>query len=208
MSRTITKALLTALAAELIVLGIAAFIANDTEMFWQHAARYSARVSFVILAGLLLYTAIHGLLTISKNESKRKILRALIYLFVANHIIHLIYLAANQAVRNKILFKLGNIPGMIAYIVVLLLPLLLNRGLLSRGKQTMLLVSLLLIGAFFIQTYIGRVLGFSHPPDASGVWLYAFFASFLSLLALANLYRHIRESKAVKLSLSATFTQI
>jgi hypothetical protein len=102
---TLTNAILVALVAELMVLGISAIIANDTAMFWEYAARYSARVSFMIIAGLLLYTAMHGFLTINNNESKRKTLRALIYLFCINHIIHFIHLAANQSVRNKILLR-------------------------------------------------------------------------------------------------------
>ena len=116
---TITNAILLAVVVELLVLGMAAILSNHSAMFWEYAARYSARVSFVILAGLLLYTAIHGFLTISNNENKRKTLRALIYLFFVNHIIHFIYLAANQSVRNKILLRPGNIPGMIGYGLVL-----------------------------------------------------------------------------------------
>ena len=199
---TITNAILVAMAAESLVLGIAAIIANDTAMFWEYAARYSARVSFAIIAGLLLYTAMHGFLTINNSESKRKILTALIYLFCINHIIHFIHLAANQSVRNKILIKPGNIPGMIGYGLVLSLPLLLSRGILSRGKQTMLLVSLLLISAFFIFFYTAHLSGFYASPDPSAAWVYALFASVLALLVLANLRRHISDGRAWRQSSS------
>src|SRR5215469_610982 len=197
---TVTNAIVVAITAELMVLGIAATIASDTPMFWQYAARYSARLSFMILAGLLLYTAIYGLSIIGKNESKRKILKTLIYFFVANHIIHLIYLSANQVVRNKPLIKPGNIPGMIIYGVVLLLPLLLNRGLLSRAKQTMLLISLMLISIFFILLYVAHLFRFILSPEASAAWIYLLFASLLALLLLVNLYRHIRDNMAARLS--------
>jgi len=199
---TITNAIFVAVAAELLVLGIAAVTANDTAMFWQYAARYSARLSFVIFAGLLLYTAIYGFSTISKDESKRKILRTLIYFFFANHIIHLIYLSTNQVVRNRTLLKPGNIPGMIAYGVVLSLPLLLNRGLPDRRKQTTLLALLLLIGAFFISFYIAHLFRFIPSPDASPAWVYALFASVLALLILATLYRHIMDNRITRLNAS------
>jgi hypothetical protein len=197
---TIINAIFVALGTELIVLGVAAIIANDTEMFWEYAARYSARISFVILAGLLLYMAIQGLSSINDNESKKKILMVLIYFFWTNHIIHFIYLAANQGARNRILIKRANILGMIVYVLVLLLPLFLNRGLLSRGKQTMLLVSLLLISVFFILLYIAHLVRFIPSPDASAAWLYTLFASVLALLVLANVYRHISDSRAVRLT--------
>jgi hypothetical protein len=199
---TITNAILLAVVVELLVLGMAAILSNHSAMFWEYAARYSARVSFVILAGLLLYTAIHGFLTISNNENKRKTLRALIYLFFVNHIIHFIYLATNQAVRNNILIKPGNIPGMIGYGLVLSLPLLLNRGLLSRGKQTILLVSLLLISAFFIFFYIAHLSGFYSSPDPSATWVYGLFTFVLILLVTANLYRHISDGRIARLSSS------
>jgi len=197
---TITNAILAAVVAELMVLGITAFIANDPAMFWQYAARYSARVSFLIIAGLLLYTTIHGLFSICNDENKRKVLIGVIYFFCTNHIIHLIFLVVNQTLRNKVLVKPRNAPGMIVYCIVFLLPLLLNRGLLRRAKQTMLLVSLMLISAVFIEFYINRLLGFQLPPDPSARWVYLLFATVLLLLVLTNLYRHIKDSVTLRLT--------
>ncbi|PWT76276.1 MAG: hypothetical protein C5B59_06975 [Bacteroidetes bacterium] len=197
MTRRFTKinAALAALVTELIVLGIAAIMASDRVMFWQYAARYSARVSFVVFASVLFYMAIFGLLTISNNENKRKIFEWLLYFFVTNHIIHLILLTFNQAVHNKMLLKQGNIPGMIAYGIVLLLPLLLNRGLLTKRKRTLMVASLLLVSAFFIQVYVLRLIGSSLPPDSSATWVYLLFVSVLSLLVVANLYRYIMDAR-------------
>ncbi|HEX4850206.1 MAG TPA: hypothetical protein VFV08_05325 [Puia sp.] len=187
--------MLAALAAELTVLCIAATLTSNRAMFWQYAARYSARVSFMILVGLLFYTGIHGILAISRDENKRKIFGTLIYFFVTNHIIHWIFLATNQVVRNKIIFKPANIPGIIAYAIVLFLPLLLNRGLLTRRKRSLMLVSLLLISTFFIQVYSLRLFGSSLPPDPSAPWVYVLFISVLSFLVVANLYRYIMDAR-------------
>jgi hypothetical protein len=197
---TITNAILAAVAAEIMVLGFAAIIPNDKSMFWQYAARYSARVSFLIFALVLLYTAIYGLLAINKDERKRKIFRALIYFFWANHIIHLVYLSANQAARNIALIKPANIAGIISYIIVLLLPLILNRSSSGKRQQTVLLLSLVVISSFFLKVYFGRLLHASPVPDASPEWLYGLFAAILALLVLAILYRHISDSRIARIS--------
>jgi hypothetical protein len=100
---TITSAIVVAIVAELIVLGIAKSVANDKAMFWQYAARYSARASFLIFVSLLLYTAMYGLSTINNDSGKRKVLGMLIYLFWTNHIIHLIFLSVIRLSKIKYL---------------------------------------------------------------------------------------------------------
>jgi hypothetical protein len=70
-------------------------LSSDESFYYQLAARYSARVSFMLLVGILCWTGIKGLKFIYEKESRRKLFVTLLLVLALNHLIHFYFLAMN-----------------------------------------------------------------------------------------------------------------
>ena len=176
---------------ELVVFLFSGSQSEELQLKWQLAARYSARVSFLILFGVQI---IIGLRSYVSSLNKNELLRIFVFAFCFNHILHLIFLMYNMYLMDWP-FSLARHSA--AGIVYALLPFIML-SLQSKNdatRKTNLFTNLFLIYAsiVFVIGYYGRVMSETLPLNNQLVILGLFLASILGILLL--LFGIIKEQK-------------
>lgn len=180
------------LLAELLVYWFSQQLTSDYQLSFQLAARYSARLSFLLFGIVYGWIAWYGLINIYKQELYRKYLLLLIFAFTLNHLIHLGFLSTNYIIEPTILSPIRHGGGAIAYVVLTILPIWLTRiNNLSPRRYFLIHGSLFFIWIFFNQSYMGRI--FQELELGSPKWIYALFFAITVALLIANIYRMVRE---------------
>lgn len=179
---------------ELAVFYWSAYFAPSSELGFQLASRYSARVSFVIFSFVLLFTGILGLKKIYSRESYRKVFMTLIGAFAVNHLIHFYFLAMNHWVQGLDLFIVKNAFGTLAYLTLSLIPVYYwNRPNISSKEYRILQGYLVLIAGFFVGAYVKRLQEEIVFPSSDAL-LITHIVILAALLGL-NIYRARQERK-------------
>ncbi len=161
---------------------------------FQLAARYSARVSFLLFVGILCWTGIKGVKHIYLNEKNRILFVSLLFLLALNHLIHFYFLSMNFEVRGMDLREFKNLPGAVAYIVLTLSPFFLwNKQELTRSRYQIILVGFTLVTLLFIGTYIKRLNQELEIPISS--YLLIGNLAVLSALVVVNILRIFTENR-------------
>ena len=112
---------------ELLVFVFSKSITSNAAVYWQLAARYSARITFYILCIILFWTGIKGLKNIYANEKTRILLINLFALLAINHLIHFYFIYKNFEINNYEWFKAKHIAGSIVYPILVITPLYLGK---------------------------------------------------------------------------------
>ncbi|WP_151997458.1 MULTISPECIES: hypothetical protein [unclassified Imperialibacter] len=171
-------------------------VSPEPGIYFQLAARYSARVSFLLFAGILCWTGIRGLKHIYAEEQRRQLFVSLLFLLALNHLIHFYFLAMNFETRGMELREFKNLPGAVAYIVLTLSPFFLwNKKELTRSRYQIIISGFALVTALFIGTYVKRSLQNLEIPMSN--YLIVGNLAILTSLVIINIFR-IRSEKNLK----------
>lgn len=179
---------------EAVVMLLALRVSSDIEVYYQLAARYSARTSFVLMSSVLLWVGICGLRIIFKKEPERQSVVGLITAFSVNHLIHFCYLFMHYRVNDSNVFELGNFPGALSYVAIVIVPIYLwDRRVLTVNLYRLIYAFIFGIIAIFGHTYWGRI---SYPDDTALASPKSWFVAgvtIIILMLLLNLFRIYKE---------------
>jgi len=192
-SRALALSCLVVLVEICIYLLSDQFIENTFDVY-QISARYSARVSYLLFIGILLWTGVSGLRQIYSSENKRQWFVALIFALFFNHLIHFYFLANNLRLKGIALFHFGNTPGIIAYLILTLSPFFLwSKRDLTSSLYKKILFGLMMVMALFLGTYIKRLSQQMDIPISK--LLIVSNLTILLFLLVINVFRVFVESK-------------
>jgi hypothetical protein len=181
-------------AAEAVVYTWACTVSPNDTMYFTLAARYSARISFLIFASLLCWMGISGLKTIYANENKRQLFVCILFSLALNHLIHFYFLAMNFEANGLELIVFKNLPGAATYVVLTVAPLLLwNKTDLTKRRYRMILSGFAMVSVLFIGTYIKRFSQEMVVPVSR--YLLVFNLTTIVILIGLNVFRVVREGK-------------
>lgn len=176
-------------AAEALVFTQAA--QNPHDEIFQLAARYSARVSLLLVIAILLWTGTRGLRHIYGTDQRREWFVALVGGLSLNHLIHFYFLAMNFQARGLYLLEIKNLPGAVAYLVIVIAPFYLwhKTELTPKLHRTILIASVPVLFVF-TGTYVKRLGQDLNLPIAKALLV----GNLLLLLVLIglNVYRIFR----------------
>jgi hypothetical protein len=151
------------LGLELLVLILSYFEANgDTTHFFQATARLSGRVSLLYFSFLFIYTTLNP--SIEPNSQSLQAKYILARNFAILHVIHwfLLATAVSMSGFNIVPYKLTG--GALAYLMIVLLPFILNGKLFPNLSLRLALnIYLPYVWLIFFVTYLTRVLGKAAP---------------------------------------------
>lgn len=168
-------------------------ISSEPGICFQLAARYSARVSFLLFAGILCWTGIKGLKHIYTEEQRRQWFVTMIFLLTLNHLIHFYFLAMHFDVKGMELREFKNLTGAVAYIVLTLSPFFLwNKKELTRSRYQIIISGFVLVAALFIGTYVKRFTQEMEVPISK--YLLIANLAVLTSLVVINIFK-IRSEK-------------
>lgn len=177
---------------EIVVVLLDLFAGSNQHPAFQYAARLSARTSYILIIVLSLWVALTGLNRIFKNPCYRQLLLQLLVLFSINHVIHLVYVFINHYLNKQVLFRAGNIPGALVYVLIVVLPLIAAGNKEAGARiQLYLYISLNIILIVFGLIYLSRLL-YAQNHLSPG-WLYLTFLIVNSILIMLNMYRGIKD---------------
>ena len=165
--------LLFGLFAETTIFLACYFIQPSLEEIFRHAARYSGRLSF----GVFLVTFYFFAFSHPKPINENKRLRHWLILFAVVHIIHFGFLATNVILNEIPIVSVKLTGGALAYLMIVLAPLVLHK--LKLGWQ---LVYFYYVSLVMIITYLARAKG-----DFEGGEPFWFHYIALGTLVLASL---------------------
>jgi hypothetical protein len=151
------------LGLELLVLILSYFEANgDTTHFFQATARLSGRVSLLYFSFLFVYTTLNP--SVESDSEHLQIKYILARNFAILHVIHwfLLATAVSMSGFNIVPYKLTG--GALAYLMIVLLPFILNGKLFPNLSLRLALnIYLPYVWLIFFVTYLTRVLGKAAP---------------------------------------------
>jgi hypothetical protein len=163
MKKYLPNLLSIGLGLELLVLILSYFEANgDTTHFFQASARLSGRVSLLYFSFLFIYTTLNP--SVESDSEPLKIKYILARNFAILHVIHwfLLATAVSMSGFNIVPYKLMG--GALAYLMIVLLPLILSGKLFPNlSLRFTLNVYLPYVWLIFFVTYLTRVLGKAAP---------------------------------------------
>jgi hypothetical protein len=169
-------------------------MSSDVKVKYLLAARYSARTSFFMVSGILLWIGFSGLRTIYARENLRKMFILMLLLFAVNHLIHFIYLAINLIVNDFSILKIKNLFGAIAYISLTLAPIYLwDKKVLTKALHQQIATFLLLVFGVFLLTYVTRFSA-DLPLKSSNSYFYFGIITIILIVAL-NVFRFFKEMR-------------
>ena len=150
MKPSLRNLLLTGIVAELFIFLFCYFIQPNIEETFRYAARYSGRLSaFVFLITFYLFAFTHP-----KPIKQNWQLRNWLVLFAVVHVIHFGFLATNVYLNNIPIVPVKLTGGALAYLMIVLAPLVLHK--LKLGLQ---LVYFYYVSIVMIITYVARIKG-------------------------------------------------
>ncbi|MFY0625054.1 MAG: hypothetical protein JXR07_02085 [Reichenbachiella sp.] len=188
---------------EVVIYFFSVSMSDQDAVKYSLASRYSARVTLVLLEGLLLWTAISGLKSIFSTQKGQKTFVLLLSLILLNHLIHLVFLVTNHWVNDYQLFTLRTAGGMIGYVVLILSPVYLNsQKKFSISLYWKLIGALLIVDSIAFISYIGR--WNKELPLASSKEVYIGIMGCIVVILLMNVYRIFAERK---IELKSTFDE-
>ena len=193
-----------------LLIFISAILVSETGIFlwatyfssalaYQLAARYSARLSFFIFSGILLWSGLRGLRSIYSGETSKRLLVDLLLVFSVNHVIHFFFLAMNFRVSGQSLLSIRNAGGAVVYLMIMAAPVYLwNKQTMSRRLYFFVYSFFLIVTLLFFLTYVGRLSKELPMPTPDGFFIFA-LATIGGLVSL-NVYRMWAEHRHVPLS--------
>lgn|GEM_PF-1552589 len=148
-------------------------ITSNSDEFYSLTARYSARISFVLLVGLGGWIIAKGFLTLITDQKKKDLLLGGIAAFTVNHLIHFYFLYKNFEVNDLDLWTKSVSFGAIAYVILTIAPLYFWKiRLWTRTRYYLLHGFLILMIAICVFTY-GTRLGNEVPlPLSTTMWMF------------------------------------
>jgi hypothetical protein len=163
MKKYLPNLLSIGLGLEFLVLILSYFEANgDTTHFFQASARLSGRVSLLYFSLLFIYTTLSP--SVESGSEPLQIKYILARNFAILHVIHwfLLATAVSMSGFNIVPYKLMG--GALAYLMIVLLPFILNGKLFPNLSLRLALnVYLPYVWLIFFVTYLTRVLGKAAP---------------------------------------------
>jgi hypothetical protein len=168
------------------------YISTADYLVYQLAARYSGRLSFMIFAGMMLFTGIVGLKQIFKTERLKSFFIILLSLFSVNHVLHFYFLAMSHLEQNETLLIPKNIIGGTAYILLILSPFYLFKREMTTKIYWSVQSFLFLLTVIFFVSYLRRFMIEFPQPTHIGV-LYSIITT-IGLLVFLNGYKVFKES--------------
>ena len=191
------------ISIECIIYLYAAQITEILDMRFQLAARYSARLSFAMFSGLLLWIGIEGLKDISQYQNSRKLLSLWVAAIGINHLIHFYFLYQNHLLKGLNLFVLNSAGGSVAYGILIVLSIsLMQRKEWDEWTKRMILGSLAVVDLVFCLAYIKRL--FRGTEMASSNYYYISALIVIGVLLILNIYRLLEDGKKKPISSSLT----
>lgn len=162
------------------------------------AARWSARISLVLLFYLSAWVSISGLKKIFSFDRHRNEFVILVSMIAFNHLIHFVFLYINHVINNYDLLTLRSAGGAFGYVMLTLAPFYLwNKKELTKTVywSTMCTITLLLI--ISVVSYLGR--WNKDLPMASPKEMYLSIMAIAAVLLIMNVYRIFADrNKTVK----------
>jgi len=188
----------------LIILGLELFnyfwtssITEDLDILYSLLARYSARISFVLLCLLGTWIAGIGLNNIFLNPSKRSLLLGGITAFTINHLIHYYFLYQNFQVSGLDISSKYISFGALGYLILTIAPIVLWRwkSLTLTRYYTInaFVISMISICIFTYFSRFGRELPLSTP-----MWLFSVMIGSGILVITLMIGRIIKERKTIR----------
>ncbi|MCR9254055.1 MAG: hypothetical protein NXI20_26830 [bacterium] len=168
-SRYIT--FLAILALEIYIYLYANQLANyEPSLTFQLAARYSARLSFLLYFVAITFTMFFGLRTIFDKPNWKGLFGTFVLGFAINHLIHFGYLYTYHSLSGFEVFSTNNLPGALGYITLVVgayfsVTLKKCTGFFYWAFS----VGSLFIAAIFVVTYMRRLS--KQYPLATSEWL-------------------------------------
>lgn len=179
---------------EFIVYLYAAQITHILDLRYQLAARFSARISFLMFSGLVVWIGIEGLREISIYKYSRRLLVYWMMAIGVNHLIHFYYLAMNYHLKELSLLELNSAGGAVAYILLLSVPIILIRQpVWTEMTKRMIWGVIAFIELIFTFAYIKRL--FKGEELASPSYYYVIALAIVVVCVILNIYRLIEDGK-------------
>ena len=183
MKNKITKLLILGIALELLVL-LLAFIESkgDMTLFFQASARLSGRVSLLFFLFYGIYATRNP--SVETGSVALSVKTTLVRDFAVIHVIHWVFLVIAVILSGFELVPFRVLGGSLAYLMIVLMPLIYQKKLLATVSLTTLQhVYIFYVWLIFFMTYLSRVRG--QTPTATGnmtaYWvLIAVTAAFLA----------------------------
>ena len=171
-------------------------ITDDPEIIYSLRARYSARLSFIILCTLGTWIASLGLNNIFANAKKRELLMAGIAAFSVNHLIHYYFLFQNFEVSGLDITSKYISFGALAYVILTLAPFLIWKwNSLTPLRYYSINGFIMLMIGICIFTYAGR---FSRTlPISTWMWIFKVMIGIGTTILILMVGRMTRERKSL-----------
>jgi hypothetical protein len=189
--KLLPKLLATGLLLEACILGLSYLESGwDAVLFFQCAARFSGRISLLYFGMLFIYATLFP--SVEKNSAELAVKYTLSKNFAILHIIHWVLLVIAVSKSDFELVPSRLIGGAIAYVMIVLLPLIIKQKILSKiPLQLVFGVYLPFVWLIFFMTYLSRITGSSVAVTGS----MAAYQVLMDLTILLMLWRIVWQIK-------------
>ncbi len=183
---------------EVLVFNWSGRVAELETIHYSLAARWSARISLVMLFYLSVWVSISGLKKIFQNEKHRDEFIMMVSLVAFNHLIHFAFLYINHEVNGFNLWTLRSAGGALGYVLLTLAPIYLwRKKQLTQPVYWKTMGTLILLLVIAVVSYLGR--WNKDLPMASPKELYIGIMAVAIVLLILNVYRIFADrNKSVK----------
>ena len=171
-------------------------LTDDLDTMYSLRARYSARISFLLLCLIGTWIASLGLNSIFSNPDKRNLLIGGITAFTINHLIHYYFLYQNFEVSGLDITSKYISFGALAYVILTFAPILIRKWTsLTLLRYYSINGFIILMIGICIFTYSGR---FSRAlPMSTPMWMFKVMIGIGITIIFLMAVRMIRERKTL-----------
>ena len=178
---------------EILIIVVSLFETDSQVTFLQAATRYSGRLSFFFFTVIFLHAGLYPKIEEALNTSLFH--RSFTVYFAILHLIHFGFLASYNVLAGNELIPIRLAGGVIAYVTLVIYPILLFTNLTSKWLSVARQFYLYFLFFIFLMTYLPRVK--RELPGVSGR-IEAYYALFVILLLVLVIHLLLRLFPAIR----------